>query len=193
MLPAAFAFLHAHGVDATPEELDAAVAEALRAYRPVLYPRGGGGLTSEELAFLRAGGVDPAEEIAGPDPFVRGIAEHAAILKTSLTVGEVAAALGVTETRVRQRLQKRTLYGIETRHGWRIPSFQLTADGELPGWATVAPKLPAGLSPVELMGWLTLPNPDLGVGEDETPTSPLEWLAAGRSAKAVAALAANLP
>jgi hypothetical protein len=192
MLPAAFAFLHAHGVEATPDEIDAAVAEALRAHRPVLYPKGGSGLTGEERAFLAAGGVDPAVEIQGPDPLVRGVAQHAAVLKTALSTAEMAAALGVTEARVRQRLQKRTLFGVETRHGWRIPSFQLTADGELPGWSAVAPHLPAELSAAELLAWLTLPNADLVVGEDETPVSPLDWLRAGRGPRAVAALAEGL-
>ncbi len=192
MLPAAFAFLHAHGVEVAPADLDAAVADALRAHRAVLYPRGGAGLTADELSFLREGGVDPDGEIRGLDPVVRGVAEHAAILKSALTTAEVAAALGVTEARVRQRLQKRTLFGIETRHGWRIPSFQLSEEGELPGWSEVAPRLPAGLSAVELLGWLTLPNADLVVGEEETPVSPLDWLRAGRSPKVAAAVAAGL-
>ncbi len=193
MLPAAFAFLHAHGVQVGPDDLDAAVAEALRTHRAVLYPRGGTGLTAEERAFLREGGVDPEPKDLGiADPLVRGIAEHAAILKTALTTAEVAARLGVTEARVRQRLQKRTLFGVETRQGWRVPSFQLTEEGELPGWSDVAPKLPADISAVELFGWLTIPNADLYVDEEETPVTPLDWLRSGRSPKAVAALAADL-
>lgn len=193
MLPSAFAFLHAHGVDIPPDDLDAAVAEALRMHRAVLYPRGSAGLTADEVALLREGGVDPdARNVAGLDPVVRGVAEHAAILKSSLTTGDVAEALGVSEARVRQRLAKRTLFGIETRHGWRVPSFQLTEDGELPGWSEVAPRLPVGLSAVELLGWLTLPNADLVVGEEETPISPIEWLRQGRSARVVAGLAAGL-
>lgn len=192
MLPA-FAYLHAHGVDVQPDALDRALAEALAQHRAVLYPSGGSGLTEAETEVLRAGGLDPTpRDLGSAGPLVRGVAEHAAILKSALTTAQVAERLGVTEARVRQRLQKRSLFGVETRHGWRIPSFQFTESGELPGWSTVAPRLPADLTAVELFGWLSEPNPDLFLGEDDEPVTPRAWLLAGRSARAVAELAADL-
>ena len=119
MLPAT-AFLHAHGIDASCEDIDEAVADALERHRPALYPRDGSGLTAAEAEVLRQGGFEPAA--SAPDALVEGLAEHVAILRTALSTGDVADRLGVSEARVRQRLQKRTLYGVETRHGWRLPS-----------------------------------------------------------------------
>jgi hypothetical protein len=53
-------------------------------------------------------------------------------------------------------------------------------------------RLRTGLHPVGVWRWFTTTNPDLVVGEDETPVSPLEWLRAGFDAAVVADLAAEL-
>jgi hypothetical protein len=70
--------------------------------------------------------------------------------------------------------------------------FQFAEGRELPGWGEVAQKLPSGISPVTVAHWLMLPNVDLAVGEDETPTSPRQWLLEGRSPQAVAQFAEAL-
>ncbi len=194
--PLVAAFLHAHGLHAEPADLEAALAEAVASRRAVLYPFGGrSGFTEVEADALRRGGFDlDARTLGKDDPVVRAAAEHAAILASALTTAEAAVRLGVSEGRVRQRFGQRTLYGLQGRRGWLVPSFQFApGGGELPGWDRVVPHLPERMSPVELLGWLTLPNPDLVVGEDERPVSPRDWLLAGSDPARVAELAAGLP
>jgi hypothetical protein len=194
-VPLVAAFLHAHGLNVAPEELEAALVEAIAARRAVLYPfEGRSGLTAPEADALRRGGFDLEPRAMGKDdPVVRAAAEHAAILASALTTAEAAARLGVSEGRVRQRFAQRTLYGLHGRRGWLVPSFQFASgNAELPGWDRVVPHLPASLSPVEVLGWLTLPNADLVVGEDERPVSPRDWLLAGNDPARVAELAAGL-
>lgn len=189
------AFLHAHGLRVAPEGLNAALVEALAARRAVLYPFGArSGLTEVDAATLRAGGFDLEPREQGmDDPVVRAASEHAAILTAALTTAEVAERLRVSDGRVRQRLGQRTLVGVHGRRGWLVPSFQFGPDGELPGWDRVAPHLPESMSLVALLGWLTLPSVDLGLGDDETPTSPRDWLLAGQDPAPVALLADGLP
>ena len=194
-VPLVAAFLHAHGLNVAPEELEAALVEAIAARRAVLYPfEGRSGLTAPEADALRRGGFDLEPRAMGKDdPVVRAAAEHAAILASALTTAEAAARLGVSEGRVRQRFAQRTLYGLHGRRGWLVPSLQFASgNAELPGWDRVVPHLPASLSPVEVLGWLTLPNADLVVGEDERPVSPRDWLLAGNDPARVAELAAGL-
>ncbi|MES2642743.1 MAG: DNA-binding protein [Myxococcota bacterium] len=190
------AFLHAHGLRAEPEDLEAALAEAVASRRAVLYPFGGrSGLTAPESDALRRGGFDlEPRDLGKDDPVVRAAAEHAAILASALTTSEAAARLGVSEGRIRQRFAQRTLVGLHGRRGRLVPSFQFGPDGhELPGWDRVVAHLPEHMSAVELLAWLTLPSPDLAHGEDERPTSPRDWLLAGNDPARVAQLADGLP
>jgi hypothetical protein len=187
MSTAVAAYLHAHGLRVEPSELDAAVLEAVSARRAVLYPFGDTGLPTAESAVLERGGFDLEQRDYGvDDPALKTAVEHAAILSSGLTTAQAARRLGVSEARVRQRLGQRTLYGIQGRRGWVVPSFQFGSDTELPGWDRVVPHLPESLSPVELLSWLTLANVDLG------GKSPRDWLLAGQDPAPVAALADGL-
>lgn len=191
-MPLATAALTAVGLRCSRADLDFAVAEVLARRAEVFYPFGEpSGLTEDERAVLTAGGADLEEHApdAG-DPLIRAAAEHAAILTSALTTAETARRLGVSEMRVRQRLAQHTLLGINTSKGWRIPSFQFTLRGELPGWGRVARQLPADVSPVELLSWLELPNPELRAGAREL--SPREWLASGHDPGAVVVAAEDL-
>lgn len=197
MTPAALAtqaFLHAHGLQVDPIALDAVMREAVGEYRTVLYPFGAPpGLTEAEDTLLRESGLDPdPRDLGRDDPLARSAADHAAILESALGTQEVARRLGVTDARIRQRLKEGSLYGLQSAGSWRIPSFQFTAEGELPGWALVAKRLPTQLHPVALLRWLTLPNADLCVGSEEEPVSPRDWLLSGRAPEAVVAAAGGL-
>lgn len=112
------------------------------------------------------------------------------MLATGLTVKEVAARLGVSEGRVRQRLGERSLCGFATKQGWRLPEFQLTQHGALPGLALVLRALPENLHPLSVEGFFTRPNIDLDT--DEGTASAAEWLAGGGEPEVVAELARDL-
>lgn len=188
------AFLHAHGLDVEPKELPKALRDAINQLQSLYYPISGQeGLPAAEIQIHRSGGLDPApRELGTNDPLLRGVMTYAGLVDTGLTALEAAEMLGVTDARIRQRLKERTLFAIKDCGSWRLPVFQFAEGRELPGWGEVAQNLPPGISPVTVAHWLLLPNVDLSVGEDETPTSPRAWLLEGRSPQSVAQLARAL-
>ena len=118
--------------------------------------------------------------------------EHARLLETGLTTGAAAERLGVTDARIRQRIDERTLLAMRRGRSWRLPLFQFVGSGEVPGWAVVCRRLPREASPVAVERWMLLPHPDLVVGEGEERVAPLKWLHEGRPADRVAELASRL-
>jgi excisionase family DNA binding protein len=170
-----------------------AVARALPR-RPLVDARAD--LTADEAAFLSDAGVS-LEDFAPPElgarsPLVQTAADYAALLATALSVPELARRLGVDQSRVRQRIARHTLIAVKDGAAWRLPLFQLDDMGQqlVPGLATVAPRL-AGVHPVAVARWFTLPHPDLADDEDR-PISPRTWLLGGGDPTEVAALADEL-
>jgi excisionase family DNA binding protein len=183
-----------------PSELmdDAAVrlAEMELVRRDVLdpaLPRPEPALGSAEEALLRRGGFAPTAA-GGPSsaPAARAQAEYASLLADSLTVEQAARLLRVNGSRVRQRLNARTLYGIKVGAAWRVPRFQLEGHAVVPGLAEVLPAVPTDVHPVALHRWLTRPSPDLTVGKEDGAASPLEWLRSGGDPARAAELARAL-
>ena len=177
-----------------PVDFDRLVAEALEQVvpaRPLLDPRRE--LSASEIAVLEQGGfeLEPLS-LDNAHPLIRSAAAYAALIGSSLSVAQTAARLHVEGSRVRQRLGERTLYGIKMRSGWRLPLFQFTDEGTVPGIEVVLPRLDPTLHPLSVVGWFTTPNPDLTYGDDEEPVSALSWLMAGRSARTVSELASDV-
>lgn len=188
------AVLERAGLQVDPDEFDRLVADALEVVVPLRPPPDPTTeLSGDELALLAAGGMrfDPLPS-GSAHPLARTAAQYAALLGSSLSVAQAAIHLGVAQSRVRQRLGERTLYGIKGPAAWRLPRFQFAARGTVPGIERVLPRLAPDLHPLAVVGWFTTPNPDLPVGEEERPVSPLEWLNAGLSPKAVANLAEDV-
>jgi hypothetical protein len=179
-------------VDAS--DFDRLVAEALEQVvpaRPPLDPRRE--LSASEIAVLEQGEFE-LQPLALDDahPLIRSAAAYAALIGSSLSVAQAAARLHVEGSRVRQRLGERSLYGIKLRSGWRVPLFQFTDHGTVPGIDAVLPRLDPTLHPLSVVGWFTTPSPDLTYGDDEEPVSVLAWLMAGRSPQPVIELARSV-
>jgi hypothetical protein len=186
------AFLHAHGLYVEPSGLSDSLKSAVGVLERVFYGAPGAeGLTAGELQVARAGGLVP-HTATGWDPMAAAVVHHARLLDTGLTTASAAARLGVTDARIRQRIDDGSLFAMKRDRSWRLPDFQFVGGLEVPGWSTVCRKLPADVSPVALDRWLRLPHPDLVVGESEEPVAPLRWLHEGRPAERVADLAARL-
>lgn len=169
--------LSARGMDVDPVALEAALVDALSQRKPYLYPKQSG-LSPAEQETLRMGGADLEKHDFGiGDPVVQATVAHAEVIVTALTTMEAAVRLGISRERVWQRLKSGSLFGVQTTSGWRLPAFQFTSTGELPGWGEVAKALPEDLSPVELKAWLEMPHSDLG------GVSPQAWLLAGGAPK----------
>ncbi|WP_052340925.1 hypothetical protein [Salinarimonas rosea] len=177
---------------------EARLARSVEAYldahaRHLLPPSRPEPLTRGERAALEAVGISTADHAPDPQPFLDGVARHAVIVATALPLAEAARRFGVAPSRLRQRLQERTLLGVRSEDGraWRIPLFQITEAGELPGLRLVLKAIRSDLRPVTIVGFFTTPQPDL---EDETGAAmtPIAWLSSGRDPDAVRRLAAEL-
>jgi len=153
-------------------------------------------LTRSEEKVLTAGGFDLSPVRAeAADPVARATAEYARLLKDSLSVVEAARRLGVNESRVRQRLTgtPRSLFGVKHGREWRLPGFQFSEGGLVPGIERAIEAVDPAIHPVALYRWLTTENADLPFDEsEERLLTPLEWLAGGNPPSVVVELAAEL-
>ena len=115
-----------------------------------------------------------------------------------MTLNEAAKVLGVSTGRLRQRLLKRTLYGMKERSAWRLPRFQFDPNkkGKLVrGIEYVLPHIRPDAHPLAIEKWFSTPHPDLVVavmGDDEEHVTPLAWLSAGKAPEEVAELAKEI-
>lgn len=148
--------------------------------------------TEEESGVLVRGGLDPSRP-SGGRRLARTLARYAALRATALTESEAASLLGVSESRVRQRVAQGTLYGVRVGRGRRLPRFQFAGGGPVPSVGAVLKELRQGVHPISVENWFTLPNPDLYLDEDEEePVSPREWLISGGSPEPLKPLAREL-
>ena len=159
-------------------------------------------LTIQSLGYALAEAFERAVEAAGPlGVRPREVVEAASfgddlpatlpeLRQRSLSTTAAAARLGVNQSRVRQRLLARTLYGFKDGANWWVPEFQFAGDRLVPGAEKVFPELPASASPVAVARWFLLPWADLVINEErETVVSPRTWLLEGRDPAPVIAQA----
>lgn len=135
-------------------------------------------LTSEqELALREAGSF--AEQMpafmarASTATALQGVS----LVASSLTTGEVAEMVGLTESRIRQRATDRTLLAVRVGSTLRFPTFQFPDKAEIPGWDRVAPAFPAHAHPVAVETFMDGLSADLVIAEQFV--SPTDWLAGG--------------
>src|SRR5260221_7463422 len=102
------AVLHEHGIEATDAELAAAAAEGLAW---VLTSVGATALPVGEEALLDNAGLreSPGAYAAAA---TASAGAYSALVATSLTVGEAARLLGVTEGRVRHKIGRGDVYAL---------------------------------------------------------------------------------
>jgi hypothetical protein len=187
--------LGSHGVHASEKEVARAMEAALVEsgfQRP--YPEPRRALEREQAELLERGGFELDRlEFGLEDPIARAAFEYAVLRTTGLTTHQAAKRLGVNDSRVRQRLAERALYGIKAGDEWRPPVFQFARTGLVPGIDRVLRRLPKSLNPVAVYRWFHTSNPDLeekkGLGRALTP---LQWLQTGNDPDVVAELGARL-
>jgi excisionase family DNA binding protein len=179
------------GIDDSPSrflELVRDAAESLRT-APSLDP--GRQLSATEAEVLGRGGfsLKPARR-GEARPLSKTVAAYVAMMDDALSVAEAAKRLRVDQSRIRQLLSNGSLYGLKVKGEWRLPRFQFTTRGLVPGVEQVLRALPDDLHPVEVLTWLGSPDPDLEVGERSL--SPLEWLRSGGDPERASAVARDL-
>lgn len=148
-------------------------------------------LTTSEMESLEAAGVDLSGPPAGVDPQVSTLGELARLLGESLDTDGAAISTRVSSGRIRQRLGARQLYGVRLGNAWRIPRWQFTPEGVVPGLDRIVPALPEDLHPLAVEHFMTAPHADLTI--DDEAVSPVSWLVSGGDPLRVARLATALP
>lgn len=146
--------------------------------------------TAEQRSVLTEVGLDLSDyREAELDPRARAVATEAVLGDTALTVHEAARLLGVDTSRIRHRLKEGRLAGWKDQ-GWRLPAWQFTLDGVLPGLEAVLRALPDDQPPLMVAAFMNTPQDDLQInGSDATPR---EWLALHGDPTPVVALARAL-
>ena len=131
--------------------------------------------------------------MSGAAPVLQAAASHAALVATALPIAEAARRLGVTDGRLRQRVAEGSLLAVHAPDGraLRIPAFQLTETGELPGLRLVLRAMRRDLKPVQVAAFFTTAQPDLEDTDGE-PMTPVAWLLAGNDPTTVRDLAQSL-
>jgi hypothetical protein len=183
-------YLQAHGLAvAAPEKLNKALALAIDQMHRSLYGESATELPAAEASVLQAGGFD-LNESTDKDPLAETATVFAALLTTGLSAKGAAERLGVQDTRIRQMLTERTLYGFHINHRWQIPEFQFAGNALVPNIGKVNAVLDPDLHPVAVYQWYITPNVDLEM--DDQPLSPLAWLKAGYPVEPVVQSAAEI-
>jgi hypothetical protein len=178
------------GLRVDPERFLSLVEDAARRFTaPHRDP--GGYFTQDQRDALREVGFDlSAMRDDEPDGRARAVAEQAVLHDSALTVAEAARTIGVDNSRVRHRLLARRLTGWKDRGGWRLPAWQFTERGVLPGLEQVLAALPIDQPALVVAAFMTTPQEDLMARS--RAISPSEWLLAGGDPQRVARLAAML-
>lgn len=166
------------------------VEDAARRFGPA-HPDPVDSFTAEQREVLREVGLDLSPLRADePDARARAVAEEAVLHDSALTVTEAANTIGVDSSRVRHRLLAGRLMGWKDRGGWRLPAWQFTENGVLPGLEQVLAALPGDQPALVVAAFMTTPQEDLLARA--RAISPREWLVAGGDPGRVARLAATL-
>jgi hypothetical protein len=150
-------------------------------------------LSAAESAALERVGVASSPENPDATPLLKATANHAALVSTALPLAETALRLGVTDGRLRQRVREGSLLAVRAPDGrsLRVPVFQLTGTGELPGLRAVMRAIRRDLPPIQVAAFFSTPQSDLE-DADGAPMTPIDWLLAGNDPVSVRDLAQGL-
>ena len=180
-------------METSPEALNATLLLVLENMEPMVYGDAASGLTAEEQAVLKEGGLT-LEPLPGSDPLADTAVKYAAIITRSLSTREVSQRLRLTSSRVRQMIADHSLYSFLIDGNRYIPVFQFGEDDRLiPNIIRVNKVLNPRLHPVEVYNWYHLPHVDLFLNQDiDANVSPLEWLKQGQDVELLVRLAIRL-
>jgi len=102
-----------------------------------------------------------ARERAESENLRKAFLTRQSVLQESISRGQAAALLGLSEQAVTKHLDQGRIVGIKDKGRWAIPAWQLDADtrnGYLNGIDRLAQVFPGG--PIALTRWVTRPVPD---------------------------------
>jgi len=177
------------------EQLASAAAAFLRAHPIYEALPVTNALSEGEEAFLRsagARGVGAWSDDCAANNVTVIAGEFAQMVTTALSQKEVAALLGVSTSRIRQKIEARELFVVRTSNGRVCPRFQFGPNGTLPGLEIVLRALRADAHPVAVQRFFMDTHGDLESDTLGRPLSPHEWLLTGHPVAAVVDLASEV-
>jgi hypothetical protein len=178
------------GLRVDPDQFLSLVEDAARRFMTP-HPDPAGYFTLDQRDALRDVGLDLSPRRDDEtDGRARAVAEQAVLHDSALTVSEAARTIGVDDSRVRHRLLASRLMGWKDRGSWRLPRWQFTDHGVLPGLEQVIAALPEDQPALVIAAFMTTPQEDLMARS--RAITPCEWLASGGDPQRVARLASML-
>ena len=145
---------------------------------------------SMEGAVSKGGGT--LSKSGATDNLTRVAAEYAAMVSQADTLKRVLDRLGVGSSRIRQRIQERSLYTLEAAEGRVFPRFQFDNDHTIPNLEIVLQHISKKAHPVAVQRFFTSPHPDLESDMVAGAMSPRDWLVSGHPVEPVMRLAQEL-
>jgi excisionase family DNA binding protein len=178
------------GLRVDPDEFLTLVEDAARMLSPA-DPDPADYFSAEQRETLADVGLDLSPRRATEvDHRAKAVAAQAVLRESAMTVAEVAKVIGVDTSRVRHRLAAGRLSGWKDRGGWRLPAWQFTTAGVLPGLEIVLGSVPDDQPPLVVAAFIATPQPDLLL--DGEPATPRQWLLATGDPNPVAKLISML-
>ncbi len=177
------------------DRLASAAAAFLRAHPIYEAPPVTNALSEPEEAFLRnagARGVGAWSDDSAADNVAVIAGEFAQMVTTALSQKSVAELLGVSTSRIRQKLEAGELYAVRTTAGRVCPRFQFGPGGTLAGLEGVLRALRPEAHPVAVQRFFMDVHPDLESETLNRALSPHEWLLTGHPPDAVVVLASEV-
>lgn len=178
---------HARGIDLDERQALDLIDAALLA-TPSAAPAPSPLTPAEAAIYDRAGMGEDPEALRKQATDVAG--QFIALLATALPISDAAARVGVSRSRLQQMVSSRDVWAIRRGTRWVLPTAQFDGSSLVPGWSTVFRALPEMTHPLEVLEFLTTPQPELTLGG--RPRSVRDWLRSGGTARAVEPLAAGL-
>lgn len=178
-----------YGLDLDESDVAQAFDDELSRRAPFTVPP----MSDSETAFLRQH-LSPqaaealalsSEELAQQAALVV-VEQTTQLLADSFSRKEAALALAVTPSRVSQLIGKHQLWSFTLGRHQRVPRWQITSGGPLPGLAVIVPRIPRGLVPLAVEGFIHAEQPELD------GRTAVEFLQAGGSPELVAGLLESL-
>ena len=178
------------GLRVDPDEFLTLVEDAARKLSPA-DPDPADYFSAEQREALTEVGLDLApRKRKEVDHRARAVAAQAVLRDSALTVTDAAGTVGVDQSRIRHRLAAGQLVGWKEGGGWRLPAWQFTKAGVLPGLEPVLEAIPDDQPPLVVAAFMSTPQPDLLL--DGEPATPRAWLLATGDPEPVAKLVSML-
>jgi hypothetical protein len=111
---------------------------------------------------------------------------RAVTIAESFTTAETAQLLSVSESTVRRRRAKRSLYAFPNGTKWRFAAWQFSMAATIPGIGELSPAIPPTMHPAFVRGLMLAPRRQLVDGDELK--SPRDFLIEGGDPGRIVAL-----